>query len=277
MAVFHEPEYRVEESVLLRSKRTASVREVDIMIYHFQNPSENILVECRDHRRKQDVQWIDELYGKAISLSFNHVVAVSGSGFTKYAIEEATERGIETIHLKEAEEKDWKTWHFGLKVFGLNILFKPVIKSIGFVVPPPLFDLVPKEINNDHVWLADARIKQKIKLRDWVKVYQNDENATKKLLLNCENNKINSLKISIPCDLGVGFCIEPENRFIQLEALLLDIELIRAEYSIPLRHINAGENQVLLGDQEVLGFDTRLVVHDKGDSLKVMIEQKIPK
>ena len=110
MAVFYEPEFKVVESVLAHSKKTGAIRELDILITHRQAVEEKILVECRDHKRKQNVQWIDELAGKAQSLNFRKVVAVSSSGFTKPAIAEAAARGIKTLHLREAEELDWRKW-----------------------------------------------------------------------------------------------------------------------------------------------------------------------
>ncbi len=120
MATFYEPEYEVVESVLMKNKRTGVIREIDIRIINRQNSQKRILVECRDHKRKQNVQWIDELDGKARSLSFTKVIAVSSSGFSKPALDEASDRGIEALHLKTASHSGYHLQ----KMYELDILNK---------------------------------------------------------------------------------------------------------------------------------------------------------
>ena len=79
MAVFYEPEFEVVESVIKVNQRTGAIRELDILITNRQDTNLKILVECRDHKRKQDVQWIDQLDGKARSLGFEKVIAISST------------------------------------------------------------------------------------------------------------------------------------------------------------------------------------------------------
>lgn len=129
MANFYGTYFGVEESVLVKSDTTGAVRELDILIRHREDPKQSLLVECRDHKRKQDVQWIDQLDGKARSLGFTHVIAVSSSGFSKTAAAEAQERGITAIYLREAEQLDWKNWKFGIAEFTLNLDDRPLIKK----------------------------------------------------------------------------------------------------------------------------------------------------
>src|SRR5215470_8423783 len=47
------------------------------------------LVECRLHKAPQDVQWIECLIGRRISLAAQSVIAVSASGFTGGALAKA--------------------------------------------------------------------------------------------------------------------------------------------------------------------------------------------
>lgn len=276
MAAFHAPEYNVEESVLLKNSRTKTIREIDILINHFLDITKNILVECRDHKRKQDVQWIDALYGKALSLGFVNVIAVSSSGFTKPAIEEAIARGIETMHLKEAEEKDWRKGPFNFRTIKVKANFKPHVKAIGFTVYQPFFNLIPKELMKEKMFFVDTKKKIKNSIKDWVKDYQNDPNVLEKLLQLCSNKKINNFIIKIPCDPEIGLLIEPENNFFPLESVQLDIDLILAEYSIPLKHFEIGEKRVSVGDSDEFGYDTRLVLYGEGNLLTISFEQLIP-
>ncbi len=143
MAVFYEPEYEVVESVLEKSQKTGVIRELDIKITNRENPQNRILVECRSHKRTQDVQWIDQLDGKARSLGYSKIIAISSSGFTKTALSEALDRGIEALHLKEAEEVNWQKWRFGLKTFGVQIKFDPVVRKISLGVPQEYIEKVP--------------------------------------------------------------------------------------------------------------------------------------
>ena len=84
MAIFYEPDFSVEESVLVSNPRTGvKIREIDIRVTSRADPNNRMIIECRAHKRVQDVQWIDALDGKARSLGFPKTIAVSASGFTK--------------------------------------------------------------------------------------------------------------------------------------------------------------------------------------------------
>jgi hypothetical protein len=56
------------------------------------------MIECRLRAKPQDVQWIEELIGRRISLKADAAIAVSASGFTKTAREKAAKYGI---HLRD--------------------------------------------------------------------------------------------------------------------------------------------------------------------------------
>lgn len=51
------------------------------------------IIECRLHKSKQNVKWIEELIGRRISLEADSVVAVSSSGFTSGAIKKQIDMG----------------------------------------------------------------------------------------------------------------------------------------------------------------------------------------
>jgi hypothetical protein len=52
------------------------------------------IIECRLHKKKQDVKWIEELIGRRLSLEADSVTAVSSSGFTSGAIKKARRYGV---------------------------------------------------------------------------------------------------------------------------------------------------------------------------------------
>lgn len=98
----------VTESKLLKDERNAVQREIDIFIETEVNGHPvNIAVECRDHKRKSGMLWIDSLIGKFKHLPIHKVIAVSSSGFTKTAHQAAKRSNIELLTLENAIEEDW--------------------------------------------------------------------------------------------------------------------------------------------------------------------------
>jgi hypothetical protein len=99
---------RVTESAFLREGGTGEPREVDVLIEHkVAGHDIKIAVECRDHTRDQNVQWIDNLIGKYSRLRVNHIVAVSSSPFSGSAKAKAADHNIEALTVNEALTTDW--------------------------------------------------------------------------------------------------------------------------------------------------------------------------
>ena len=71
------------------------MRQIDVTVRR-----DNFLtmIECRLRAKPQDVQWIEELIGRRISLKADAAIAVSAFGFTKTAREKAAKYGI---HLRD--------------------------------------------------------------------------------------------------------------------------------------------------------------------------------
>ncbi|MGA9568030.1 MAG: restriction endonuclease [Candidatus Korobacteraceae bacterium] len=68
------------------------------------------LIECRKHRARQDVQWIEELIGRRVSLGADSVIAVSESGFTSGALAKAKKHGIIPRELKQLTDREVVSW-----------------------------------------------------------------------------------------------------------------------------------------------------------------------
>ena len=82
-------------------------RQIDITICQ---DNQLTLVECRIHKKKQDVKWIEELIGRRVSLKADAVIAVSASGFTEGAIAKAKSFGIILRDLLSLTEEEISTW-----------------------------------------------------------------------------------------------------------------------------------------------------------------------
>jgi hypothetical protein len=275
MAAFHEPDYEVTESIELVCHDTGSIRELDIFIRHKQNPDRNILVECRDYARKQNVQWLDELQGKAQRLGFNFIIAVSSSGFTKPAIREADVRGINALHLKEAEEKDWKQSLFPLNEWGLEVNL-PKVKTVIIETPPEIKYQMPPNVDKSKIMLCNRLTKKYMPLPIYLEGTLQDPKNREYWEQNAKIGKVTTFGIE-QSNPNLGFWIEPEKKIIPISKLIVDIDFYRIEQQVPLKHYNIKGERVHVGNTRVFGTDTRLVIHERdGQKVLCMIEQKIP-
>jgi hypothetical protein len=83
------------------------VAEVDVLIEStVAGHTVQVALECRCHRRKADVGWIEQMRGKYLDTGIR-AVAVHCRGFTAGARKLAQATGIECISTSEAANKDW--------------------------------------------------------------------------------------------------------------------------------------------------------------------------
>lgn len=83
------------------------LRQIDVSI---KKNNKLTIIECRIHKSKQDVKWIEELIGRKASLKADALIAVSASGFTRGAILKAEKFGIilrDILSLTEDEIRNW--------------------------------------------------------------------------------------------------------------------------------------------------------------------------
>jgi hypothetical protein len=276
MAVFYESKYMVEESVLERHPRTGVVREIDIRITSRSNPEDRLLVECRAHKRRQDVQWIDALDGKGRSLGFPKIVAVSASGFTKSALIEAHDRGIDTLHLKEADEVDWRKWFMAIPELGIEVT-SPVLRSVDFGVDANWPGTLPDSMDLLDVILVDTRDSTRIPLLEWIAGLLNDPEQVTQLQALAENGNVTDLHKVHHCAPEMGFILNGQEEFIPLVQVVVHVDINISHDSIPLKHLDVGGQRILVGESQIRGIPTRVVMHEKGKELTMLYEQNRPK
>lgn len=83
------------------------LRQIDITI---KKGDEITHVECRSHKDPQNTKWIEELFGRKISLEAATMIAVSDSGFTEGAILKAKKLGIFLRNLNELTVDEVTKW-----------------------------------------------------------------------------------------------------------------------------------------------------------------------
>jgi hypothetical protein len=96
----------VTESKMLEDSLGGPEQEVDVVIEEKSGPySVRIVVECIDRRRRADIGWVQQMWGKHRARA-DKVVLVSKSGFTKNALREAGVRRITALTLSEENSID---------------------------------------------------------------------------------------------------------------------------------------------------------------------------
>ncbi|MFD4183563.1 hypothetical protein [Rhodococcus sp. NPDC058514] len=94
----------ITESKMLKDLVSGEEREVDTCIETTTAGYPVIIsIECRDHKRKQSVGWVEEMNSKHQRLPTNVLVLASSSGFSKSAITKAKSFGITTVVPGELE------------------------------------------------------------------------------------------------------------------------------------------------------------------------------
>ena len=98
---------------------TSQLRQIDATL-RFPAIASLALVgfECRDRGSRQDVRWIEELYGKQKSIGATLMVAVSSQPFYGPAIKKAAALGIELRVMTPAAADDFAAW---LKTAGVSM------------------------------------------------------------------------------------------------------------------------------------------------------------
>ena len=85
----------------------AQPRQIDVTIKRGRHLT---LVECRIHKSRQGVKWIEELMGRRTSLRADSVIGVSSSGFTKGALLKAATYEIALRDLHSLTEPEIAKW-----------------------------------------------------------------------------------------------------------------------------------------------------------------------
>ena len=88
-------------------------RQIDVSIKYEDTLT---LLECRIHKKRQDVKWVEELIGRRASLHADAIIAVSASGFTKGAVLKAKAHGVILRDFLSLTEQEVETWGKKTKV-----------------------------------------------------------------------------------------------------------------------------------------------------------------
>lgn len=195
----------VTESGMVLDKDAGILREVDILVeYKYAGHPFKFIVECRNHSRKQTIEWIDGLIGKTKSLDVNKVIAVSSKGFHPSAIRKANENNIETFTLEQANDTNWGEFPFkpGIVLIS-NEIYK--INNVFYKSKDKFIDM--SELNLESQVQIDSENKstlkglvenffhnfitpqiEQYKKDNFLKLFQTREDTEKTLIVESEHN-----------------------------------------------------------------------------------------
>lgn len=98
----------VTESALLKDNQDGTEREIDVLVRIPAGDRElKVGIECRDHKRRADLPWVEAVKGKYEFLDVDRIVLVARQGFSRAAIARAKLWGIETLTIESAVRQDW--------------------------------------------------------------------------------------------------------------------------------------------------------------------------
>ena len=95
---------QIKSPDFIKDNITRQLREVDISIRGCVGTHDILVViECRDRKTKQGVEWIEQISEKTRDIGANKVIAVSSKGFTASAINKAKVKNIDLYTFKEVK------------------------------------------------------------------------------------------------------------------------------------------------------------------------------
>lgn len=113
-------------------------REVDVSLRHNIDSSEILTaIECRYRKRKQGIEWIEQIATKRDDIGANNAIAVSSKGFSNGARKKAYGKNIELRTLGEIDPKEIVEW---FQPTGLEIQNKSYNLLKATIIPDESLD-----------------------------------------------------------------------------------------------------------------------------------------
>lgn len=130
----------VQESRELVDKITGARREVDVVVSD-KDAVHPILVgiECRGgltSSRPVTVEWVEQMWGKHLSLPTDKLVLVAKAGFTRNARTKGQWLGVECVTLEAARSIDWDSTIQAVRSLEIVNFLRPHITHVTLVLPP---------------------------------------------------------------------------------------------------------------------------------------------
>ena len=114
-ALANDPETEILTNARVRDRVTGRLREHDVLVRRTGRHDVIIAFECRDRIRPVGVPAVESFWAKC-ERTVDKGILVSGSGFSKTALQDARVRNIGCLTLEEAERFEWmQALHFTIR------------------------------------------------------------------------------------------------------------------------------------------------------------------
>lgn len=262
----------VTESKFLQDRLTGTHREVDVCIEKSVGGHlVRVCIECRDHKRKADVSWVEEMKAKHERLPTSVLVLASREGFTREAEEVAKRYGIETLTLKKVDAASVDRLFGNLSsVWAKAVTLKPA----KVVIQVSETDGLPSEkvsaFPDNAVFTVDGKSFGTVK--DLVSSWLKSEQVMKEILSRGgESHKGFMVRWDNPSDAqGNPLCLRKEEprvfRRIEYVEVIGECELSVNEF--PLEHGLLGGITVSWGVGRFMGEDSFLLASEDEEGKK---------
>lgn len=137
---------QIESPAWIPDKDTGEPREVDVLVrLPYAHQPVTITIECRKHKARQDVRWIEQLAQKRASVGADRTVAVSQSPFTEPAKRKAAQLGIELRTFSELDADELLGEAYSLVFYfekrnsenlRMEVECGPILDHPGIPLPP---------------------------------------------------------------------------------------------------------------------------------------------
>jgi hypothetical protein len=248
----------VEESAMLSDACSGQQREVDILIRcPVGQRLMSVAIECRDHRRKADTTWMEQLRGKFESLPIDRLVAVSRCGFSANATARAKLWNIETIALESATKLNWAAAILslaGFEVIGQHFTIERFQITLEY---PTDHDDGPTRNLGKLLHLPDGRTTSLLSFMKRLVERRESRDAFMQLAPKVDS-QILSVSVEFPLDCAVFL----DNRGGRFSLTRVDME-VRCDFLRQqgfLQHGKYGELAVAFGDGTIKGVPFNLAL-----------------
>ena len=138
----HNPQAQVLQGVRIVGKLSKISREVDVQLVS-PGDYDQIIFECKDHKAKVDIEYVEALHTKLTDLGAKKSAIVSNSGFTKGAVNIAKALNIDLLSLVDTSDPKIKT-----SVFAPNIIEDTYVPAGSLRVDGILNTDIPRDLSS---------------------------------------------------------------------------------------------------------------------------------
>lgn len=225
--------------------------EVDVLIRVPGGERElTIGIECRDHKRKADKAWIEQIYGKFAVLPIDRRVAVSRRGFSKTALVRARLHNIETLSLDHANKLDWAAKLLNIQSIDFTNIESELSGTLTILAANVVGD--PPQWGPASSIVLSGNRDTSTSLQDFVTALIAKDDIRRRLDAAEPNATTSNLKVSVRFGSTVT-ALDATNTRFPIEGVAFGVQLRRTSGKVQLTHASYSKAAVATGEGSLGG------------------------